>query len=38
MAVFGFARLTSARRLQATGARVCERMADLPNMLEGSSV
>ncbi|HEV8716949.1 MAG TPA: HAD family hydrolase [Candidatus Binatia bacterium] len=37
MAIFGFARLTSARRLQEAGAWVFERMVDLPTMLEGSS-
>jgi hypothetical protein len=34
MTVFGSARLTSARLLQAAGARVFERMADLPKRLE----
>ena len=37
VAVFGFARLTSARLLQEAGVRVFERLADLPNMLEESS-
>jgi beta-phosphoglucomutase-like phosphatase (HAD superfamily) len=34
MAVFGFARITLARLLQDAGARVFQRMADLPNLLE----
>jgi HAD superfamily hydrolase (TIGR01509 family) len=37
MAVFGFARLTSERLLLEAGARVFERMADLPEILEESS-
>jgi HAD superfamily hydrolase (TIGR01509 family) len=34
MTVFGFARFTSADRLQQAGARVFERMSDLPALVE----
>jgi HAD superfamily hydrolase (TIGR01509 family) len=37
MVVFGFARLTPSNLLQGAGARVFERMSDLPKLLEWSS-